>query len=296
MNFRKNKIELLILSVLLFLGLGLKIVLRNASLSLWDDVEFAWKVEHGTLYAHSPGYPGYMILGRAFYLLNSLLTGANAAQSMILLSAIFGGLLVIPVYLLIRTLLGKKEAIIGSLFVILNPLIAEMSAQAMSDIASVFFITLAVSLLYFGLSKKNDKIILLSAAICGISVAIRLTNLLLFPFFIVAAYSNMRQRPDRKTFVTLFVSFMVFFSAIAYVPLLYEKGLSGFIGFMTESNSVNTVAYTFEIMKGRTFVLASSLIGSITPIAGVICLIGLYQFFLKRKALFRDLLIWIFPF
>lgn len=116
MNLQKNRNELVIFCILLSVNLGLKIVLRNASLSQWDDVEYAWRVQHGTLYAHTPGYPGYMVLGRAFYLLTSFITGADSGQAMILLSAIFGGLLVIPVYLLIRTLLGKKEAIIGSLF------------------------------------------------------------------------------------------------------------------------------------------------------------------------------------
>jgi len=209
MNFRKSGNEFLILSILLSLGLGLRIVLRNATLTLWDDVEFTWRVQVGQMYAHSPGYPGYIALGRGFYLLMSSLGGANSAESMILLSAILGGLLVIPVYVLIRTLLGRNEAIVGSLFVIIIPIIADMSAQAMSDVTSVFFVTLAVCLLYFGLAKKNNKVLLLSAAICGFSVAVRLTNLLLFPFFIVAAYNYVPQMPNRKAFITLFVSFML---------------------------------------------------------------------------------------
>ncbi len=296
MDLRKNRNEIAILCILLFVNLVLKIVLRNASLSQWDDVEYSWRVQHGTLYAHTPGYPGYMVLGRAFYLFTSFICGVDSGQAMILLSTIFGGLLVIPIYLLIRTLLGKKEAIIGALFVMLNPLIAEMSAQAMSDIISVFFITLAVSLLYFGLSAKNNKIILLSSVVFGFSVAIRLTNFMLFPFFVVATFSNMSQFPNRKAFFSLFLSILVFFSAIAYIPLVIEKGISGFIGFLTEYNGVNAVSYTFETMKIRTLVLTNDLISSVTPIACVFCLIGIYVLFLKRKVLFRDLLIWIIAF
>jgi 4-amino-4-deoxy-L-arabinose transferase-like glycosyltransferase len=296
MNFSKNRNEFMILSVLVSLNLGLKIILRNASLSVWDDVEYAYRVQHGMLYAHSPGYPGYMVLGRAFYLVYSFLTRATSEQSMILLSAIFGGLLVVPVYLLIRTLLGKKEAIIGSLFVILNSYLAEMSAQAMSDISSAFFVALAASLLYFGLSKKNNKVILLSAAVYGFSIAIRLTNLVLFPFFIVAAYNSMRRWPNNRTLIALFVSISVLFGVITYIPLLYEKGLSGFIGFLTEYHDVNAVTYTLENMKERTLLLTNNLVDSITPIASVICLIGMWQLYLKRKALFRDLFTWIFAY
>jgi 4-amino-4-deoxy-L-arabinose transferase-like glycosyltransferase len=215
---------------------------------------------------------------------------------MVLLSAIFGGLLVIPVYLLIRTLLGRNEAIVGSLFVILNPFIADMSAQAMSDVTSVFFVTLAVCLLYFGLTKKNNKVILLSAAICGFSVAVRLTNLLLFPFFIVVAYINVPQMPNRKAFITLFISFMAFFGVIAYLPLLFELGFSGFVGFMTQYNASNAVSYTFETMMERTLVLGNNLFFSITPIASIISLVGIYQFFVKHKAILRDIFVWILPY
>ena len=69
MLFQKNRNELMVLLILVIISLGLRIILRNASLSVWDDVEYAFRVQHGSLYAHSPGYPGYMIIGRAFYLL-----------------------------------------------------------------------------------------------------------------------------------------------------------------------------------------------------------------------------------
>jgi len=296
MNFHKNKKEFMMLSILVSLNLGLKIALRNASLQIWDDVEYAYRVQHGMLYAHSPGYPGYMILGRIFYLIFSIFTEARSEQSMILLSAIFGGLLVIPVYLLIRTLLGNREAIIGSLFVILNPYLAEMSSQALSDISSVFFVALGVSLLYFGLFKGNVKVILFSAAVYGFSIAIRLTNLIAFPFFLVAAYSRMRQWSNWRVLTALFLSISVFCGGITYTPLLYAKGLDGFISFLTEYHTVNEVTYTIVTMRERILLLISNLIDSITPVASVICLIGLYKLFLEHKALFRDLFIWIFAY
>ena len=296
MDLQKYRNELLIISFLFIFGLVFKIALRNSSLTMWDDVEFTWRVQIGQFYAHSPGYPGYMVIGRGFYLLASALSGLNAAQSMILLSAIFGALLVIPVYLLIRTVLGKRQAIVGSLFVILNPFIAEMSAQAMSDIVSVFFVTLAASLLYFGFSRKNNKIILLSAAICGFSVAVRLTNLLFFPFFIVVAYNYLPQLPSRKKLMALFVSFMAFFGAIAYLPLLFELGFRGFIGFMTMYGSSNAVLYTYDVMIQRLSILGNDLFYSVTPIASVIALVGIYQFILKRRALLRELAVWVLPY
>lgn len=298
-NFQKNRNEFLIFSTLVSLNLALKILLRKASLSIWDDVEYAYRVQHGMLYAHSPGYPGYMILGRIFYLTYSFFTGASSEQSMILLSAVLGGLLVIPVYLLIRTLWGTKEAITGSLFVMLNPFLAEMSSQAMSDIPSVFFIALAVSLFYFGFSKNNMKIITFSAAVYGFSIAVRLTNLIALPFFLVAAYSRMRQSFNRTralTLIALFLSISAFCSGITYIPLICEKGLNGFIGFLTEYHEVNQVSYTIVTLKERILFLTSNLIDSITPVASVICLLGLYQLFLKQKAIFRDFCIWIFTY
>lgn len=293
MLFQKNRNELMVLLILVIISLGLRIILRNASLSVWDDVEYAFRVQHGSLYAHSPGYPGYMIIGRAFYLLTFFLARASSEQSLILLSAIIGGLLVIPTYLLVRTLFGKKAAIFGSIFMILNPNIADMSAQAMSDVASVFFVTLAAGLLYFGLKKSNNKILLIAAAVCGFSIAVRLTNLLLLPFFVVATFSKIKQYANRKVIGMSFMAVLIISGLIAYLPLLFERGLNGFMDFMTVYHPVNAVAYNLQIMSERTIYFMGNLINYITPTAIAVSLIGLYWLFFKHKNLFLELIIWI---
>lgn len=281
-------------SALTILNVALKVTLRNASLWLWDDVEFAYRVQHGSLYAHSPGYPGYMLLGRFSYLLYHHFTGqVPSEQPMILLSAILGGLIVLPAYFLIRTLLGKKQAAIGSLFIIINPFISQMSAYGMSDIPSVFFVTFSVALFYFGLKKDNLKILLLSAIAYGFSVQIRLTNFLLFPLFLVATLNRKQSLRNPRKCLVLFALVAVFSAFIGYAPLLCKLGPRGFFKFMTQYHQENAVNYTVEVMKERILFATKDLTDWITPLAGIMCLVGFHLLFLRRRPLFYDFSVWI---
>jgi hypothetical protein len=65
---------------------------------------------------------------------------------------------------------------------------------------------------------------------------------------------------------------------------------------MTEYSASNAVSYTFETMTERTLVLGNDLFFSITPIASIISLVGIYQFFVKRKTILRDISVWVFPY
>lgn len=176
-----------------------------------DSINFDLGVhdyDPGIFQPHPPGYPVYIALAKAAH---GLVAGHAAALALI--SAIFGSLVVIPLFFLMRTLLRQSPAatsgaVVASAFTLLNPTLWFNGVRPMSDVPAFFFITSAQCLLLAGVGRQaaagTDRpwLWLLGAACAGLAAGVRLQALwCVGPLFV---YTLWRQRSWRLAGVGVF--------------------------------------------------------------------------------------------
>lgn len=166
---RENKPVLLIFGA----ALALRLKFLSPWLEDWDSVQFALALHNYSIVdyqPHAPGYPLYILLGRVlnFFLQNDTFT-------LTVLSAIFGSLLVFPLFFLTREMFDKKTAIFASLFTIAIPIEWISSESALTNIPGLFFLVLIGYLLYKW--KEIPSRIILVSFLAGVMLGVRFTEL-----------------------------------------------------------------------------------------------------------------------
>lgn len=164
--------------VLLAIGLALRLPLISTSIDEIDSANFVNALQNGydipLLRPHAPGYPIYIFAGS----LMARLTG-DAVTGLALLSAILGALTVVPFYSLAREFAGPRLGFVTSLLLVVNPLFWTFSESALSDVPSVFFVTLLAWLAYRG--RSSDRAFLWAAAVASLAIGMRAANVAFLP-------------------------------------------------------------------------------------------------------------------
>lgn len=130
---------------------------------------------------HPPGYPIYIFMA---WTLKAIV--GDALLSLTLVSAILGSLAAIPFYLLLRDMLGRGMAVLGTLLFLVNPLIWSVSESALSDAPSMFFAVMVAWLSYKG--RHSNAAFLLAVIASSLAIGVRQPNaaLLILPAFSLA--------------------------------------------------------------------------------------------------------------
>lgn len=179
MNWRKfiGKIEFVEKNWMVLLIITVASLLRFLFLSPWledwDSVQFALALHNYSLVdhqPHAPGYPLYILLGRV---LNSFLQ--NDTLTLTVLSAVFGSLLVFPLFFLTKEMFDKRTAIFASLFAIAIPIEWISSESALTNIPGLFFLILIGYLIYQW--KEMPSRIILVSFLAGVMLGVRFTEL-----------------------------------------------------------------------------------------------------------------------
>jgi len=206
----KNYWKLLLIA---FFAILIRLWHMSISLDAFDTLNFAHAVLNFDItlaHPHPPYYVVYIGIAKFF---NIFLQDPRLA--LIVPNAIFGGLTLIPLYLIAREFLSERNSLIVAFLLAINPLHWLVSEMAFSGIVSTFFVTFFVYLLL----KRNY---LPAALFFALAVGTRQTNLI---FGILPLYWI---RPPKK-----FIQFMVLFAVfnlIWFAPFLYDAGVDTYFG------------------------------------------------------------------
>ena len=134
-----------VLICLTVLALVSRVFLTTISIGEVDSGNFCNALKYGYdishFRPHAPGYPIFVFMAWPLYLMTT-----DCITSLALVSAVLGALVIIPFYLLVKTIVDGLIAFIGSVALIVNPLHWTFSEAMLSDVPSTFFVVLS---LYF---------------------------------------------------------------------------------------------------------------------------------------------------
>lgn len=258
--------------------------------SLWDCGEFL-SCTYKLQVAHPPGAPFYMILGKIFSLL-SFGDTTKIAMMINLLSAVAGAFCAFFFFgssvSILKILFGMSEddstktyLILGSSFLgaLASGFLDSMWFNAIEGevyALSIFFTCFnvwAILKWYEDRSEKADYWLLLIALCTGMSIGVHLLSLLVFPMIGMLIYFKKFDNGNRK-FGTLF-AFMGGIVAIFFVMKFILSYTSSLLGKL-DLFFVNTLGLPFYS-------------GAIT---GMIAIIGLFYYLIRKSTAHRNFLKW----
>jgi MFS family permease len=149
----------------------------SVSLDEEDSVHFALALTDFDVaknQPHPPGFPIYIMLGRLFF----AFTG-DERVALTSMSAVFGGLTVLAVYVLARRLTNREAALTAAVITGVTPLFWLGSVKAMSDITGLFFIITTLIVILGHFESGGDRHLFIAALLCGLSSGVRIHALLI---------------------------------------------------------------------------------------------------------------------
>ncbi|MHB8793142.1 MAG: ArnT family glycosyltransferase [Thermoleophilia bacterium] len=190
----------------------------------------------------SPLLP-YLIAGLSYLLGDYILSGY-------IIDSVFGGLLLVPVYLLGRELIGARVGLMAAALAAVTPLLVDYTSRLYSESLYVFFLMLAV---YFGWMMLN-RYRLLHAALAGASLGMAyLANPSAVFFPVVIAGLTLVVAIRKRAWKPLAGTFAVFVLAFALFSGPYILFLHSELGRWTYSGkdvTVNVFASSHNLQYG----------------------------------------------
>jgi len=269
---------LILLSRLCFLGS-----------SLWHDDAFNFvdkainlAVNGQYLNAHSTGYPIWVVLLALVMKIGHFFTNQWSIVFLPnLITAIFGSLLLFPVYALTKKILNNVYySLLATAVVFANPIIWRWSEIAMSDVFALFFIFYAIVFFIDFVEKDKNKYLCLSSLFFYLALMSRiLYGLVLLPFIVFWLVSK-KQFNFKKLF------YIIANWSLAIMTMIFTYGLFHNFDFLIVFSGYGSVIPSF-----KEFLLSSIIIlKSIGPIMILMSGLGLIYLFKKDKKYFYFLL------
>jgi hypothetical protein len=290
-NFiKKEKILFFFLFILIFLSR-----LYFLGSSLWHDDAFNFvdkavnlAVNGQYINAHSTGYPFWVILLALIIKIGHLFTGHWSIIFLPnLISAIFGSLLLFPIYSLLKKILNNSYySLLTAVAIFINPIIWRWSEVAMSDIFALFFI-LYVIVFFIDFTEKNSfKFLWLSNLFLYFALMSRVLYGLVFLPFIVFWFISKSQFNYRKV---IYIINSWFFTILA---MIITYGLFHNFNFFAFLSSYGSIMPNF-----KEFLLSSSIIlKSVGPMMILMSGLGLIYLFKRNKKYFYFFLSFLITF
>lgn len=151
-----------------------------------DDVAYMsmaigfFEGKHEALF-HSHWRPFYPFMSALFYPLTS-----DWAITARLVSIVFGSLLVIPVYLLLKPLLGRMLSVLTAILIISFKPLVIASTRPLTESLFIFLFWFGLMFLLLGLKLKKKLFIFLGGATWSLAFLTRSDGIVLLPGFLVA--------------------------------------------------------------------------------------------------------------
>ena len=177
-----------------------------------------------------------------------------------MVSAVFGSLTIIPLYFLIRSLLGRTVAIISSLLFISHPYIVRFSAEVIRGPTFWFFLMMAVWVGWEAISRKRAWLFFLTSLLGAVSFLLRPEGIIVVPVVAVWVFlgswetvkSTYRQRIFHAAILLLTVPVLL------SPAVLYLRGKTGrwhwaradtIIGIATADVTMSNIKKSFHTLE-----------------------------------------------
>lgn len=263
----------------------------------WDSVQLALGLHEYSLLKHQPhppGYPIYTLMGKFF-----LFFLRDDRLVLTVMSAIFGALAALPLYLLVRKIFNKNLAFLASVILLLIPVEWLLSESALTDIVGLFFLIL-VGFLFFKYSEDKSKTLFVSF-LAGLSIGVRFNE---FPvilgllFWVIIKQKNLRSAILQGLSFSLGVLLWL-------IPVILITGWNNFIYIYLDSGSY-VVAHDLLLGQNHSLlgliklkllqIVHLSNLGFSLPL-GILFLVSLFWSLFQRqlytKAWYQFSLIWL---
>ena len=181
---------------------------------------------------HPPLYP---ILIGFFWLLTN-----NLEFSGQVVSAIAGGLLVIPVYYFAKATYGRRVGLLSAIFVVICPILVYGSTETFSESLYTLFLISSIALVWKALSSRNLLWISLAGLTTGLSFLTHPLGILFVPIFLVFLFLSPFLIPA-STLKSVFKKAALFLAAFIIVCLPYWVFLHKHLGRWSLSGNTNYV-------------------------------------------------------
>lgn len=201
-------------------SLALRIPYLSVWLEDWDSVQFALALHNFSIVdhlPHPPGYPAYIFINR---IINIMVQ--NDTLTLTIFSAICGSILSIPFYLIARSFMNKKIALIMTILFLSLPIVWHLSEVGLTNVPGMAFTITATYLLFKG--RNNLKYLLAGSLLSGITLGIRFAEFSILLSLISLVLIHRRFSGFRFS-VLFFVSGVL----IWFIPLIADAGLNNFI-------------------------------------------------------------------
>ena len=181
---------------------------------------------------HPPLYP---ILIGFFWLLTN-----NLEFSGQVVSAIAGGLLVIPVYYFAKAIYGRKVGLVSTLLVAICPILIYGSTETFSESLYTLLLISSVALTWKALSSRNLLWISLAGLTIGLSFLTHPLGILFVPIFLVFLFLSLFLIRT-TTLTSVFKKTVLFLASFVIVCLPYWVFLHNHLGRWSFSANTNYV-------------------------------------------------------
>lgn len=217
-----------------------------------------------------------------------------------LVSLIFGIVTAIPLYYLMKEIIGKRGGMISVAIWLLASTPALFNSYGHTQSVQMFLATLTLALLYFSISKNNRNLFLLTGLTFGISIISRKSSLALgLPIFFALLISGRSWK--EKIFSALYIFFGT--AAVLAVFLLIVYKIYGIIG-VSYATGISLAKESINQLKDRGDLYATYSVAGVVPFFReampliFLALIMLGQFLEKITTKFGVLFsrfVWIVP-
>ncbi len=217
-----QKITIFFLGVIIFTGIGFRLIFSNFELPLNSDnlQYFLYAIDHSlgetvnSFKVHNTGWPLFLSFFFSIFSSNNYMD-FMALQKII--SIVISSLTAIPIYFLCKKFFVKELALLGSFLFVFEPRIVQNSTFGISDPLYILGISLAIVFLLY--SRKNFEYI--SFAILGLSIAVRSEGLFLIPAFIIVYF--WKKNITKESFGKILISLLII--SIVLSGITYHKSL-----------------------------------------------------------------------
>jgi len=186
---------------------------------------------------HPPLYP---ILIGFFWLLTN-----NLEFSGQVVSAIAGGLLVIPVYYFAKAIYGRRVGLLSAIFVVICPILVYGSTETFSESLYTLFLISSIALTWKALSSRNLLWISLAGLTIGLSFLTNPLGILFVPIFLIFLFLSKLLIPA-TTLKSVFKKAILLLASFIIVCLPYWIFLHKHLGrwsLSANTNYVNVYCY-----------------------------------------------------
>ncbi len=214
----------IILTALVVICMATRLLFMGRYLEGWDSVDFALGLHDYDVARYQPHFPGYPV-----YIFLCWLADLLADSDVLALTipgAVFGGITLVPLFYLARSMFAEKVAWLAAILYVVNPLCWLQSEKALSDAVGLFFIVLSAQLLFYvSISRINASRYLVSGSVMlGICLGVRLSY---FPFVILWLYTlyvSSKSNAWKKS-ICYGVSALIIGICVWLIPLSFYTGL-----------------------------------------------------------------------